>query len=67
MSVGPVLSLCAGSHPSQPSQRPPDHPFPLRSGFRLGDYDAISITRRRGERYKTKLFGATTSAFDVLG
>jgi len=39
----------------------------LRGGFRLGDYDTISITRRRGERYKTKLFGATTSAFDVLG
>ena len=37
------------------------------SGIRLGDYDAISITRSRNERYKTTVLVATTSAFGVVG
>jgi hypothetical protein len=39
----------------------------LPSGVRLRDYHAISITRSRDERYKTKLPGAPTVAFRVLG
>jgi hypothetical protein len=39
----------------------------LPSGVRLRDYHAISITRSRDERYKTKLPGAPTAAFRVLG
>jgi hypothetical protein len=37
------------------------------SGIRLGDYDAISITRSRNERYKTTILAATTLAFGVVG
>jgi hypothetical protein len=39
----------------------------LRSSSRLGDYDAISITRSRNERYKTTILAATTLAFGVVG
>jgi len=33
----------------------------------LSDYDAISITRSRNERYKATILVATTSAFDAVG
>ena len=39
----------------------------LLGGIRLGDYDAISITRSRNERYKTTILVATTGAFDTVG
>jgi hypothetical protein len=39
----------------------------LRSGFRLGDYDAISETRIRNERSKTTVLVGTTSAFGAGG
>ena len=41
----------------------------LSSGIRvrLGDYDAISITSSRNERYKTTILVGTTSAFDAIG
>ena len=39
----------------------------LRSGFRLGDYDAISETRIRNERCKTTVLGGTTRAFGAGG
>jgi len=39
----------------------------LLSGFRLRDYDAISITRSRNERCKTTILVGTTTAFDVVG
>jgi hypothetical protein len=39
----------------------------LRSGFRLGDYDAISITRSRNERRKTTILVGTATAFDAVG
>jgi hypothetical protein len=39
----------------------------LRSGFRLGDYDAISETRIRNERCKTTVLIGTTSTFDAGG
>jgi hypothetical protein len=39
----------------------------LRISFRLRDYDAISITPIRNERYKTTILVGTTSAFDAVG
>jgi hypothetical protein len=39
----------------------------LHSGSRLGDYDAISITRTRNERCKTTILVGTTSAFRASG
>jgi hypothetical protein len=33
----------------------------------LRDYDAISITPIRNERYKTTILVGTTSAFDAVG
>ena len=39
----------------------------LRISSRLRDYDAISITRSRSERYETTILVGTTSAFDTVG
>jgi hypothetical protein len=40
----------------------------LRSrGFRLGDYDAISVTRSRSERHNTTILVGTTDAFGAGG
>ena len=39
----------------------------LHSGSRLGDYDAISITRTRNERCKTTILVGTTRAFRASG
>lgn len=39
----------------------------LLSSIRLGDYDAISVTRSRSERYKTTILVGTTSAFNAIG
>ena len=40
----------------------------LRSIFRrLGDYEAISITRSHNDRYKTTILVATTGAFGAVG
>ena len=39
----------------------------LLSSIRLGDNDAISITRSRSERYKTTILVGTTSAFNAIG
>ena len=39
----------------------------LRSGSRLGDYDAISETRIRNERCKTTVLVGTTCAFGASG
>jgi hypothetical protein len=39
----------------------------LRSGSSLGDYNAVSITRSRNERYKTKLPRGPTSALRAVG
>jgi hypothetical protein len=58
--LGTILGTCRSLCPVRRGRA-------ILSGIRLRDYDAISITPIRNDRYKTTILVGTTSAFDAVG